>query len=200
MPALPDGQEFTDKEQAFIDEYGVDHNATQAAIRAGYSPRTAARKGPALRNSPRIGAEIDRRLAERSARCGITADRLMELSGAILFAKLKSYGRWGGGDRMALFSSEDISEWDQLALSEVTEEEKFIKGGLGRDGDEVLMSRTSKVKVQAKDRLLTELMRAHGLLGSKDGDGGPGGSGKDGDGSGDVIKTYTQEDWERVPS
>ena len=32
---------MTPKQQRFIEEYLVDHNATQAAIRAGYSPRTA---------------------------------------------------------------------------------------------------------------------------------------------------------------
>lgn len=32
---------LTDKQQRFVEEYMVDSNATQAAIRAGYSPDTA---------------------------------------------------------------------------------------------------------------------------------------------------------------
>lgn len=58
---------FTPKQAAFITEYLVDKNATQAAIRAGYSPRTAAAIGEENLRKPDIRAAIDdalQRLAE----------------------------------------------------------------------------------------------------------------------------------------
>lgn len=58
---------FTPKQAAFITEYLVDKNATQAAIRAGYSARTAAAIGEENLRKPDIRAAIDdalKRLAE----------------------------------------------------------------------------------------------------------------------------------------
>jgi phage terminase small subunit len=71
----------TDRENRFCDEYLLDLNATQAAIRAGYTPSTAEgaskwiyRENP---EKPRLRARIDQALAERSARTGINADRVL---------------------------------------------------------------------------------------------------------------------------
>ncbi len=46
------------KQQRFVEEYLVDHNATQAAIRAGYSPKTAYSIGHENLNKPEIAAAI----------------------------------------------------------------------------------------------------------------------------------------------
>lgn len=72
MPAL------TKKQKLFIEEYLIDLNATQAAIRAGYSPDTAYSIGNENLNKPVIRARIDQALAERSKRTGINADRVIE--------------------------------------------------------------------------------------------------------------------------
>lgn len=56
---------FTNKQQAFISEYPIDFNATQAALRAGYSPRTAYSMGHENLKKPEIMAEIDRVLEKR---------------------------------------------------------------------------------------------------------------------------------------
>ena len=53
-----------DKQLAFVVEYCKDKNATQAAIRAGYSAKTAASIGAENLRKPQIRAEIDRGLAE----------------------------------------------------------------------------------------------------------------------------------------
>ncbi len=58
-------KQFTDKQRNFINEYPKDFNATQAAIRAGYSPRTAYIIGFENLRKPKIRAEIDRILEER---------------------------------------------------------------------------------------------------------------------------------------
>lgn len=58
----------------FCQEYLFDMNATQAAIRAGYSAKTAGAIGHENLKKPEIKAEIDRLVAERAARIGITTD------------------------------------------------------------------------------------------------------------------------------
>jgi phage terminase small subunit len=55
---------LTLKQQRFIEEYAVDLNATQAAIRAGYSQATAAVQGSCLLRNIKVEAEIDRRRAK----------------------------------------------------------------------------------------------------------------------------------------
>lgn len=72
---------MTEKQKRFVDEYLIDLNATQAAIRAGYSPETAGSIGAENLKKPEIKARIDKAMAERSKRTGVNADRvIMELA------------------------------------------------------------------------------------------------------------------------
>ncbi|HJC48035.1 MAG TPA: terminase small subunit [Candidatus Lachnoclostridium pullistercoris] len=72
---------MTQKQKRFIEEYLIDLNATQAAIRAGYSPDTAKSIGSENLTKPDIQARIARAMAERSRRTGVNADRVvMELA------------------------------------------------------------------------------------------------------------------------
>lgn len=72
---------MTKKQKRFIEEYLIDLNATQAAIRAGYSPDTAKSIGSENLTKPDIQARIAKAMAERSRRTGINADRVvMELA------------------------------------------------------------------------------------------------------------------------
>jgi phage terminase small subunit len=56
---------LSDKQRAFVMEYIKDFNATRAAIRAGYSEKTANQQGPRLLVNVGIKAEIERLIAER---------------------------------------------------------------------------------------------------------------------------------------
>ena len=72
---------MTKKQKRFIEEYLIDLNATQAAIRAGYSSDTAYSIGNENMKKPEIKACIDKAMAERSRRTGVNADRVpMELA------------------------------------------------------------------------------------------------------------------------
>ena len=55
---------LTPKQRSFIAEYVVDKNATQAAIRAGYSEKTADVQGPRLLGNVRVRELIDKKLNE----------------------------------------------------------------------------------------------------------------------------------------
>ena len=67
---------LTNKQRAFIDEYLKDWNATQAAIRAGYSKRSAYSIGVENLSKPVISEEIQRRIAERAMSADEVLDRL----------------------------------------------------------------------------------------------------------------------------
>lgn len=73
------------KRERFVEEYLIDLNATQAAIRAGYSPKTAYSIGHELMKIPEVRARIDKAMAERSKRTGINADRVLRELGKIAF-------------------------------------------------------------------------------------------------------------------
>ncbi|MGJ5032280.1 terminase small subunit [Bradyrhizobium sp. HKCCYLS2038] len=69
--------ELTPKQAAFVREYLIDLNATQAAVRAGYSPKTAGVISVELMTKPHVKAAIDAAIAERSERTGIDAAWLL---------------------------------------------------------------------------------------------------------------------------
>lgn len=68
---------LTEKQQRFIDEYLIDLNATQAAIRAGYSVKTANEQGSQNLAKLSIQQAIAEQMAERSKRTGINQDRVV---------------------------------------------------------------------------------------------------------------------------
>ena len=69
---------MTNKQKRFIEEYLIDFNATQSAIRAGYSPKSAFIIGDENLKKPQIKSKIEKALAERSRRTGITQDRVIQ--------------------------------------------------------------------------------------------------------------------------
>lgn len=67
-----------DKQQAFVDEYIVDFNATQAAIRAGYSKKTAGSMGGENLKKPEIQQAIAIAIEERTKRVQVDADYVLK--------------------------------------------------------------------------------------------------------------------------
>lgn len=76
---------LTAKQKRFIEEYLIDLNATQAAIRAGYSPDTAKEIGCENLTKLNIKNEIDKAIAKRSRRTGINQDRVLRELAKIAF-------------------------------------------------------------------------------------------------------------------
>ena len=85
------------KQQRFAEEYLVDLNATQAAIRAGYSQKTAYAQGQRLLKHVEVAEFIAAAQDERSKATGITAEKVMEKLAEIAFA-----------DPRKLFSSDNV--------------------------------------------------------------------------------------------
>ena len=68
---------LTDKQKEFVRQYLVDLNATQAAIRAGYSERTASRIGPQLLGKTCVREAIEKSQAKLARRVEVTQDYVL---------------------------------------------------------------------------------------------------------------------------
>ena len=76
---------MTKKQKRFVEEYLTDLNATQVAIRAGYSPDSAKEIGSENLTKPDIAKAVDQAIAERSKRTGVNADRVVRELAKIAF-------------------------------------------------------------------------------------------------------------------
>lgn len=82
---------LTDKQELFAKEYLVDLNATQAAIRAGYSENTARFIGAENLTKPNIQERIQELMDERSKRVEITADMVLREYAKLGFSNITDY-------------------------------------------------------------------------------------------------------------
>ena len=87
---------LTPKQAAFVQEYLVDLNATQAAIRAGYSEDTASEIGYENLNKPQIAESIQAAMDLRAERTGITVDRVLVELARMGFADVRQIFTAGG--------------------------------------------------------------------------------------------------------
>ena len=79
---------LTEKQQRFVEEYLIDLNATQAAIRAGYSVKNADKIGSELLGKTRVAEAISKKIADRSKRTGINQDRVVLELAKLAFVKI----------------------------------------------------------------------------------------------------------------
>ena len=79
---------LTDKQQRFVDEYLIDLNATQAAIRAGYSAKTADQQGSRMLANVKVKQAVAEKQAQRSKRTGVNQDRVVLELAKVAFAKM----------------------------------------------------------------------------------------------------------------
>lgn len=77
---------LTAKQKRFVAEYVVDLNATQAAIRAGYSKKTANVAGPRLLSNVRIADEIAKKNAKIESKLEVSAERVLQEIARLAFA------------------------------------------------------------------------------------------------------------------
>lgn len=140
--------ELNDKQRRFAQEYVVDLNATQAAIRAGYAPKSAAAQAHALLRNPKLTGLIGELKAKSAARLEITADRVLAELARVAFADIGAAFDESG----ALRPIHQIPEDTRRALSAIESDE------LREEGAAVGMTR--KVKLADKLRGL-EILAKH---------------------------------------
>lgn len=85
----PNTKTLNDKQSRFVDEYLLDLNATQAAIRAGYSQKTAGSQGFDLLKKPEIAAEIEKRRQIIAEKAGLSTERVLQEAMRLAFFDIR---------------------------------------------------------------------------------------------------------------
>lgn len=144
---------LNDRRLRFIEEYLVDMCGAKAAVRAGYSERTANRTAYDLLQEPEIAQEIERRIADRSERTGIDSDWVLRRLAEEAVADLADLYAEDGGLK-------PIHEWPKIwrqglvAGVETVQEYDFIAG------EKVPACVVKKIKLSDRIRRL-ELIGKH---------------------------------------
>ena len=139
---------LTPRTRRFVEEYLVDHNATQAMVRAGFTgtrPDVAASK---LMARPHVAELIEKRIQDKLRGAGVRADRVLQELAAIAFSDARAIFDQNGNIR-------PVSEWDDATAAALAgiEVERTT-----RSGDSV--TEIAKVKRWEKTRAL-ELLGKH---------------------------------------
>lgn len=144
---------MTKKQKRFVEEYLIDLNATQAAIRAGYSPESAYSIGSENLKKPEIRACIEKAMAERSKRTGVSQDRIiMELA------------------KIGFLNPKDLVNFDEATVKEEAAEEDLaaiasvrVKRFPTKDGEGI----EREIKMYDKPKALELLGRHLGMFKDK---------------------------------
>jgi len=146
---------MTSRQLRFAEEYLVDLNATQAARRAGYSPKTAVDIGRQLLRKAPVAARIQDAMAERSARTEITQDRVIKEVARLAFLDIRKAFNTDG----TLKPLHEMDDDTAAALAGLDAIE------LREDG--AAIGTLKKLKLSDKTAALTLLMRHMGMLNDK---------------------------------
>ena len=144
---------LTAKQALFVEEYLKDLNATQAAIRAGYSEKTAKSQGQRLLTNVDIAKAIDSAKGERSERTKIDADWLLMRLAAEAYADIADlYDQSGALKPVHMWP--EIWRKGLVAGIDVHQEYIYV------DGDKVPDGVVTKIKLSDRIRRL-ELIGKH---------------------------------------
>ena len=157
--------ELNEKQQRFVEEYMIDLNATQAAIRAGYSVKNAASIGAQLLKKTQVQRAIARAKAERSRRTGITSDRVLQELARIAFVNAADLIDPETAQVLPDASPDDLKVISGVKVKYVPHKE------LNDDGEIMIVDAIEReVKMCDKVRALDMLCKHLGLYDAKQGD------------------------------
>jgi phage terminase small subunit len=127
---------LTLKQQRFVEEYPLDFNATQAAIRAGYSRKTAYAIGSENLSKPEVKGALQAAQAAVTAKVKITKDYLIEQANDIML-KAKANGAWaaarGANELLAKLTGHLVERRDLRvirSIEDLSEEEVMVLAGM----------------------------------------------------------------------
>lgn len=111
---------MTPKQERFVEEYLVDLNGTQAAIRAGYAETRASTQAWRLLRRPEIADAVEVGKRAKSAALKISAERVLTEYAKIAFADIANYAVFGP-DGLTLRDMSTLAPEQTAAVAEVTE-------------------------------------------------------------------------------
>lgn len=147
---------LTDKQRLFCEEYILDLNATQAALRAGYCARTVNKSGPANLVKVGIQTEIQRLKAIRSKRTNIKADDVILELAKIGFSNIEDYLTVDEDGETHLKNFDDIKR-------EVLAAVESIKISTTKNKDDSREYITTQFKLHSKLNALEQLGKHLGI-------------------------------------
>lgn len=148
---------LTPKQLLFVKEYLIDFNATQAAIRAGYSKKTARSQGQRLLTNVDICTEIQKSVNERAERTEVTADRVVLEYARIAFLNPAKF--FTMVDDTVLLDFNDCQEDEIRAIAEI-QQEMYVE----KDGTETGQTvKKTKLKFHNKLNALDALAKHTGV-------------------------------------
>lgn len=109
----------TDKQKRFCDEYLIDCNATQAAIRAGYSPKTAYSIGEENLKKPELKTYIDERLEQMRSEKTADAQEVLEYLTSVMRGEHTEQVLRLDGDGVQVVDSVQTPTRDKLKAAEL---------------------------------------------------------------------------------
>lgn len=152
-------KKLTPKEEKFCQEYIVSLNATQAAIKAGYSEKTAYSQGHRLLKNVEIQKRIEYLKANLAEACGISAARIIKEHEKIAFVDA---GQLRDG-WMLLKDFENLTPEQRACIQEVSSRQTK-RLSLSSDGEEdsVIVDEYVKIKLYDKQKSLDSLSKMLG--------------------------------------
>lgn len=109
------------RQQRFVAEYLVDLNATQAAIRAGYSAKTAESQGSRLLSNAKVAAAVQAGGVKLARRLEVTQERVVEELRRIAMADIRNLFTWDE-EKAAFIPSRDLTDEQAAAIASVESE------------------------------------------------------------------------------
>jgi phage terminase small subunit len=139
-------KKLTPKEQLFITRYLVDFNATQAAVDAGYSKKTARQTGCDILAKPYIQAAIKKEIDIILKDTRALSLRVVRECEKIAFGKISDIMEFDD-DGVTLKSSEEI---DSSTIESISFDKTFSKGGTSEKKRVKLYSKEKALEILAK--------------------------------------------------
>lgn len=162
---------LTAKQQRFVEEYLIDLNATQAAIRAGYSEKTAASQGQRLLNNVEIASAVSVAQMARSKRTEITQDRVLAELAKIGFSDIRKAVKWGVSPHDSQDENADANGLNIYPVELVSS--ATIDDDTAAAVSEVSLTQTGvKIKLYDKLAALDKIGRHLGMFEGTQGEGG----------------------------
>lgn len=134
-----EGMKLNEKHKLFCREYLKDHNATQAAIRAGYSAKTAEAQSSRLLRNVNIKTFINAVQEKDANKLDISRERVLKELAAIAFSDIRKYYDENG----ELVNVKELEEDAAAGLAGVEVDELFETG---RNGAKKQIGVTKKIK------------------------------------------------------
>lgn len=139
---------LSEKQERFCNEYLIDFHVTNATIRAGYPPKSAAAVGSKLLKNAKISARIAQLRAAASAKTGVSLERNLDQLGAMAFADPAEMYNPDTGE---LLPVTQMPAHIRRAIMSIEVDEINVNG--------IVLGQTKKIKLSDRNKAADMIMR-----------------------------------------